>query len=68
MKNFVKIPPFRNKSKIIAMITVLSISVFLPVNTILAQTTIVEWNFPNNPDDATADGGLLQILQKLLHP
>lgn len=23
-----------------------------------AQTTIVNWNFPNNPDDATADGGI----------
>lgn len=24
----------------------------------LGQTTLAAWNFPNNPDNATADGGI----------
>ncbi len=31
-----------------------------------AQTTIVEWTFPNNPDNATADGGIPANLGKVI--
>ncbi|MBN2777206.1 MAG: hypothetical protein JXR36_06175 [Bacteroidales bacterium] len=35
----------------------LIICIFFSVG-VWGQTTLVEWNFPNNPDDATADGGI----------
>ncbi len=34
------------------------------VTVTVAQTTIVEWNFPNNPDDNIADGGIAANLSK----
>jgi hypothetical protein len=38
------------------------------VNTIYSDTTteIVEWNFPNNPDDAVADGGISANISKTI--
>gem|GEM_PF-816830 len=43
--------------------TLLFLAVFLFTQ---AQTTIVEWTFPNNPDDATADGGIPANLAQVI--
>lgn len=36
------------------------------VTVTVAKTTIVEWNFPNNPDDNIADGGITANLTKTI--
>lgn len=41
-------------------------ALLLPFNS-LAQITLVEWNFPNNPDDAAADGGTVANSTKTIY-
>ena len=36
------------------------------VTVLVEQTTIVNWNFPNNPDDNIADGGITANLSKVI--
>ncbi|MBL7888337.1 MAG: T9SS type A sorting domain-containing protein [Bacteroidia bacterium] len=43
-----------------------SITLFLSVLTVNSQVTIAEWNFPNNPDDATIDGGIASNAAKTI--
>ena len=39
---------------------------FIGVSNALAQTKLVEWNFPNNPDNATADAGIAANLSNTI--
>ena len=44
--------------KLFPILFIALVSVALLSSTARAQVTLVAWNFPNNPDDATADGGI----------
>jgi hypothetical protein len=45
-------------------IVMLMLAALLPDG--MSQTTVVEWHFPNNPDDAIADGGSPDNLGKII--
>lgn len=50
--------PFGITGKTIRCILFVSCLLILSCAGLRAQTVIVEWNFPNNPDNAVADGGI----------
>ncbi|MCX6283305.1 MAG: hypothetical protein NTW31_03585 [Bacteroidetes bacterium] len=42
------------------------LSLILFIAPVLSQTLVVKWDFPNNPDDSIADGGILANLGKYI--
>ncbi|MGI8892665.1 MAG: T9SS type A sorting domain-containing protein [Bacteroidia bacterium] len=53
------------KTILTTLLSLLIAAVLLPLSA-FGQLTLVEWNFPNNPDDAVADAGIPANLAKTI--
>lgn len=56
---------FRGMIKRFSLLTTAAVFIFT-VSSVVSGQTIVTWNFPNNPDNATADGGIAENLTRTI--